>query len=192
LIAVATLVKVVFRLVPNVPTTVMIATEIPAAINPYSMAVAPRSSPINLFSKILMGFPFLTSAIHQDIYVLFPVSSLINFLKIERVPAHDEMVASFLRELEVVTTSNPNEHKIAHKYGSFRRGGAELMSDTNLQIAKQQVSEQRMRVLKQQGLVLGLRREGGQRLEEAVELLNSMRDELNRMENRLEQLIFNS
>ena len=66
------------------------------------------------------------------------------------------------------------------------------MSDTDLQIAKQQVSEQRMRVLNQQGRVLGLRREGGQRLEEAVGLLNSMRDELHGLESRLEQLIINS
>ena len=66
------------------------------------------------------------------------------------------------------------------------------MSDTDLQIAKQLVSEQRQRVLRQQGLVLGLRREGGERLEEALGLLNSMRDELRSMETRLEQLILNS
>jgi hypothetical protein len=40
--------------------------------------------------------------------------------------------------------------------------------------------------------VVGLRREGGQRLEEAVEFLNSMRDELHGLESRLEQLIINS
>jgi hypothetical protein len=62
------------------------------------------------------------------------------------------------------------------------------MSDTDLQTAKQQVSQQRMRMLTQQGVVLNLRREGGQRLEDAVELLNSMRDELYSMESRLEQL----
>jgi hypothetical protein len=62
------------------------------------------------------------------------------------------------------------------------------MSDTDLQTAKQQVSEQRMCMLTQQGVVLNLRREGGQRLEDAVELLNSMRDELYSMESRLEQL----
>ena len=67
-----------------------------------------------------------------------------------------------------------------------------LMSVTDLQIAKQQVSEQRIRVLRQQGLLFGLRREGGQRLQEAIELLNSMRDELRAMETRLEQLILNS
>ena len=66
------------------------------------------------------------------------------------------------------------------------------MSETDLQIAKQKVSEQRQRVLRQQGVVLGLKREGGQRLEEAEGLLNSMRDELHSMEVRLEQLILNS
>ena len=66
------------------------------------------------------------------------------------------------------------------------------MSDTELQAEKQRVSDQRMRVLRQQGTVLSLQREGGERLEEAVGLLNSLRDELNRMESRLEQLIINS
>jgi hypothetical protein len=42
--AVDTLLNVVFRLVPSVLTTAMIAMEMPAAINPYSMAVAPFSS----------------------------------------------------------------------------------------------------------------------------------------------------
>jgi hypothetical protein len=42
--AVYTLVKVVLSLDPRLPTTVMIATEIPAAMSPYSMAVAPVSS----------------------------------------------------------------------------------------------------------------------------------------------------
>src|SRR3569832_600712 len=38
-----TLLKLVFSLVPIVFTTAMIATEIPAAIRPYSIAVAPDS-----------------------------------------------------------------------------------------------------------------------------------------------------
>ena len=42
--AVWTEVNVVFRLEPRLATTVMIATEMPAAISPYSMAVAPFSS----------------------------------------------------------------------------------------------------------------------------------------------------
>jgi hypothetical protein len=42
--AVCTLVKVVLRLDPRLATTVIIATEIPAAMSPYSIAVAPVSS----------------------------------------------------------------------------------------------------------------------------------------------------
>jgi hypothetical protein len=38
------LLNVVFNLVPRPFTTAMIATEMPAAIRPYSMAVAPDSS----------------------------------------------------------------------------------------------------------------------------------------------------
>jgi hypothetical protein len=41
--AVAMLVNTVFNDEPSVPTTVMIATEMPAAMRPYSMAVAPDS-----------------------------------------------------------------------------------------------------------------------------------------------------
>jgi hypothetical protein len=37
-----------FRLVPNPLTTAMIASEMPAAIRPYSIAVAPDSSDKNL------------------------------------------------------------------------------------------------------------------------------------------------
>jgi hypothetical protein len=64
------------------------------------------------------------------------------------------------------------------------------MSDTDLQIARQQVSEQRLRILKQQSLVLSLRREGGQQLEEATALLNSMKDELLVLESHWDRLIF--
>jgi hypothetical protein len=42
--AFATVVKVVLRFVPRVWTTTTIATEIPAAIRQYSMAVAAASS----------------------------------------------------------------------------------------------------------------------------------------------------
>jgi hypothetical protein len=38
------LLNVVFSFVPRPFTTAMIATEIPAAMRPYSMAVAPHSS----------------------------------------------------------------------------------------------------------------------------------------------------
>ena len=70
--------------------------------------------------------------------------------------------------------------------------GVEAMADTELKIEKQRVSDQRMRVLKQQAVVLSLNREGGERLQEAAEHLNSFRDELRSMESRLEQLIINS
>ena len=62
--------------------------------------------------------------------------------------------------------------------------------DTALQVARQQTSEQKLRVLKQQSVVLSLRRQGGQQLEEAVALLDSMKDELTVMESHLDQLIF--
>jgi hypothetical protein len=64
--------------------------------------------------------------------------------------------------------------------------------DTELQIARQQTSEQKLRVLKQQSVVLSLRREGGQPLEEATALLDSMKDELIVMESHLDRLIFNA
>jgi hypothetical protein len=52
--AVETLVKVVFSFEPRLPTAAMIAIEIPAAISPYSMAVAPCSSARNRFNVMLM------------------------------------------------------------------------------------------------------------------------------------------
>jgi hypothetical protein len=46
-------VNLVLRLVPRPLTTAMIASEMPAAINPYSMAVAPDSSAKNLLRMLL-------------------------------------------------------------------------------------------------------------------------------------------
>jgi hypothetical protein len=66
------------------------------------------------------------------------------------------------------------------------------MSDTELQIARQQTSEQKLRVLKQQTVVLGLRREGGRQLDEAAALLDSLKDELIVMESHLDRLILNA
>jgi hypothetical protein len=66
----------------------------------------------------------------------------------------------------------------------------ELMSDTELRIAKQQTSDQKLRVLKQQTVVLSLKGEGGKRLEEATELWDAMKHELTVMESRLDRLIF--
>jgi len=52
--AVETLVKVVLRAEPRFPTATMIAIEIPAAIRPYSMAVAPVSAYINFRMDLSM------------------------------------------------------------------------------------------------------------------------------------------
>jgi hypothetical protein len=63
------------------------------------------------------------------------------------------------------------------------------MSDTELEIAKRQVSELRVRLLQQQSIVLGLRREGGEKLERATALLNSMMDELIDLEAKWDRLV---
>jgi hypothetical protein len=49
------LVNVVFRLDPTPATTVMIATEMPAAIKPYSIAVAADSSRKNWTKQRFIG-----------------------------------------------------------------------------------------------------------------------------------------
>jgi len=64
-----------------------------------------------------------------------------------------------------------------------------MMSDTELEIAKRQVSELRVRLLQQQSIVLGLRGEGGVKLEEATALLNSMMDELIDLEAKWDGLV---
>ena len=48
-------VNLLFRLVPRPLTMAMIASEMPAAISPYSMAVAPDSSDKN-FKKVRFNF----------------------------------------------------------------------------------------------------------------------------------------
>ena len=63
------------------------------------------------------------------------------------------------------------------------------MSDTELEVAKRQVSELRVRLLQQQSIVLGLRREGGEKLAEATALLNSMMDELIELEAKWDRLV---
>jgi hypothetical protein len=63
------------------------------------------------------------------------------------------------------------------------------MADTELQIASREASDQKQAVLRQHALVLGLKREGGPRLERATELLESMRNELEVKQARLEGLI---
>jgi hypothetical protein len=52
------LLNVLESFVPRPFTTVMIATEMPAAINPYSIAVAPESSRANRWINLCMCVPF--------------------------------------------------------------------------------------------------------------------------------------
>ena len=63
------------------------------------------------------------------------------------------------------------------------------MPNIELEIAKHQVSELRVRLLQQQSIVLGLRREGGEKLAEATALLNSMMDELIDLEAKWDRLV---
>jgi hypothetical protein len=52
-------VKVVLSCEPNLLTTVMMATEMPAAIRPYSIAVAPDSSFANAAKRFFIPGPFI-------------------------------------------------------------------------------------------------------------------------------------
>src|ERR1700720_1578728 len=52
---VLTLVNLVFNVLPIPLTTAMMATEMPAAMRPYSMAVAPDSSFTNREARVFMG-----------------------------------------------------------------------------------------------------------------------------------------
>jgi hypothetical protein len=63
------------------------------------------------------------------------------------------------------------------------------VADTELQIASREASDQKQAVLRQQTIVLSLKREGGPKLEQAAALLESLRDELVLRETRLERLI---
>jgi hypothetical protein len=63
------------------------------------------------------------------------------------------------------------------------------MPDTELEIAKRQVSELRVRLLQQQSIVLGLRHDGGKKLDEATALLNSMMDEMIDLEAKWDRLV---
>jgi hypothetical protein len=62
--AVWTVPKVVFRLVPRPFTTEMIATEIPAAMSPYWMAVAPDLSLTNHIRSLYIVIFWLTLYVH--------------------------------------------------------------------------------------------------------------------------------
>jgi hypothetical protein len=66
------------------------------------------------------------------------------------------------------------------------------MAMTEIQIAARDASDQKQAVLRQQAVVLGLKKEGGPRLERATALLESMRQELLIREALLERLISNA
>jgi hypothetical protein len=53
------LVKVDLSCEPSVLTTVMMATEMPAAIKPYSIAVAPDTSLAKRFTRLVMVCSYL-------------------------------------------------------------------------------------------------------------------------------------
>jgi hypothetical protein len=63
------------------------------------------------------------------------------------------------------------------------------MAETDLQIATRETSDQKHAVLRQHAVVLSLQREGGPKLERAIKLLDSLRDELVVKEIRLERLM---
>jgi hypothetical protein len=66
------------------------------------------------------------------------------------------------------------------------------MAETALQIAARQASDQKLAVLRQQAVVLGLKKEGGPKLDRATELLESMQEELHIRVARLERLTFSA
>jgi hypothetical protein len=66
------------------------------------------------------------------------------------------------------------------------------MAETALQIAARQASDQKQAVLRQRAVVLGLKKEGGPRLDQATELLETMQEELQVREASLERLTINA
>src|ERR1700686_859412 len=61
-------VNLAFRLVPRPLTTAMIASEIPAAIRPYSMAVAPDSSLTKRAIRFFIGSSMCTRGWSTDVW----------------------------------------------------------------------------------------------------------------------------
>ena len=68
------LLNLVFNVVPRPFTTAMIATEMPAAIRPYSMAVAPETS----FTKRTKRFFIGSSLIHTWLSELIQKTGLLR------------------------------------------------------------------------------------------------------------------
>ena len=72
-IEVETVEKVLFRLVPRAWTVAMIATAMPAAMRPYSMAVAPVSSARKRITSVVM---YMSSVLTAWLYVARVVADL--------------------------------------------------------------------------------------------------------------------
>ena len=78
-IAVETDEKVVFKLVPRAWTVAMIATAMPAAMRPYSMAVAPVSSARKRITSVVM---WMSSVLTAPLYVARVVADLTSSIEL--------------------------------------------------------------------------------------------------------------
>ena len=78
-IAVETDEKVVFKLVPRAWTVAMIATAMPAAMRPYSIAVAPASSAKKRKTSVVM---WMSSVLTTGLYVARVVSDLTSSIEL--------------------------------------------------------------------------------------------------------------
>ena len=76
---VETVEKVEFRLVPRAWTVAMIATAMPAAMRPYSMAVAPVSSARKRITSVVM---WMSSVLTTCLYVGRVVADLTSSIEI--------------------------------------------------------------------------------------------------------------
>ena len=78
-IAVETDEKVVFKLVPRAWTVAMIATAMPAAMRPYSIAVAPASSAKKRITSVVM---WMSSVLTARLYVARVVADLTSSIEL--------------------------------------------------------------------------------------------------------------
>jgi len=71
--------KVELSCVPRAFTVAMIAIEMPAAIRPYSIAVAPLSSFTKRSTKVRIGSPEVVAPDKEDTYLLLSLSELDHY-----------------------------------------------------------------------------------------------------------------
>lgn len=76
---VETVEKVVFKLVPRAWTVAMIATAMPAAMRPYSIAVAPVSSAKKRITSVVI---WISSVLTMYLYVARVVADLTSSIEI--------------------------------------------------------------------------------------------------------------